>query len=104
MQTNTTLLDNLIDVLNPNSEEHNKVHDLVAIWITDPVLITPSGKKARWTIGDKCRIEDGEMVDFKNHNQATHIISSCKGNVNNSVLLFIVVNIETKVLSELKIK
>lgn len=93
----------MIEHIKSISESYNCVHELAAIWITDPVISTPIGRHARWVVGDKCRIENNELCDFKNHNEASHIITSCRGNIINSVLEFSVMDLQTKELQVIKI-
>lgn len=104
MQTETKKQFSLMDAMKDIHESNYHVHELAAIWIIYPVLMTANGKHARWVIGDKCKIENGELVDFKNHNEETHIITSCKGNIANSVLEFSVMDLITKELQTIKIK
>lgn len=96
--------DTILDVIKDIHEQQQAVHELAAIWITDPVLLTPNGKHSRWVVGDKCRIENNELVDFKNHNEATHIITTVRGNISGTVLEMSVMDLETKELSLIKIK
>lgn len=104
MQTTTDHFQSIIDVINPNSELYNNVGEIAAIWITSPVLSNNNGKHPRWEEGDKCKIVEGKLVDFYSEEEATHIISSCKGNVNNSILMFSVVDLKSGVMSTIKIK
>lgn len=104
MQTIPDHFQSIIDVLNPNSELYNNVGEIAAIWITSPVLSNNNGKHPRWEEGDKCKIVEGKLVDFYSEEDANSIITSCKGNINNSVLMFSVVDLKSGVMSTIKIK
>lgn len=94
-----TLFETLGNILAPDYS----VMELAAIQVS-PAINTPNGKQYRWVVGDKCKVENGELCDFKNHNEATSIITSVRRDLYNIVLEMSVMDLKTHQLQTIKIK
>jgi len=101
--TTKTLTIMQTDYIKEMAESYNKIMPLEAIWITNPAPIIEGGKKARLTEGMKLKVVDGAIVDMKEGEIPTHIITSCKGNVMGTVLIMVVMDLKTQELTEIKL-
>lgn len=90
------------DYIKAMSDSFNKIMPLAAIWVTNPVPVTANGRQCRITEGTQLKVVDSKIVDLLPNEKPTHIVTSCMGNISNTILIMGVMDLKTQELSQIK--
>lgn len=93
-----TLFETLIEILKPNTT----LYELHAIHLGKPIVYL-NGFKRRIAPDDYVRIVDGNISDCSLANNFTHIVTSCRGMLNDTNFEISVMDLKTKDLSIIKL-
>jgi hypothetical protein len=99
-----SILDDIIEAINPNNPSYSKVMPIKAIHF-DKAIQTATVKKYSIEEGEFVYVdENGQLQDCPNKNAANYCITSCWGNVNNTELYFNAIHVKTLQLIKIPVK
>jgi len=95
----------MFDVLSQAMQSYTKMVGMAAIWLNKPIYINRDNqivKASRICAGNLLSIEDGVIVDYKEHSYPHYKVVKCTGTIDNSRLEMEVQNLDTEELTTIK--